>query len=67
MCQSTYFNNSYIYRAFDTNRSLEVRSVFLNLSKAFDKICHEGLLYKVKSNGINGIEIYSTDLVIPPY
>ena len=27
-----------IYRAFDANPSLEVRGVFLDLSKAFDKI-----------------------------
>ena len=33
-----------IYRAFDANRSLEVRGVFLDLSKAFDKVWHEGLL-----------------------
>ena len=33
-----------IYRAFDANPSLEVRGVFLDLSKAFDKVWHEGLL-----------------------
>ena len=32
------------YRAFDVNPSLEVRGVFLDLSKAFDKVWHEGLL-----------------------
>ena len=36
-----------IYRAFDANPSLEVRDVFLDLSKAFDKVWHEGLLYKI--------------------
>ena len=43
-----------IYRAFDANPSLEVLGVFLDLSKAFDKVWHEGLLYKRKNNGING-------------
>ena len=43
-----------IYHAFDANPSLEVRGGFLDLSKAFDKVWHEGLLYKVKNNGING-------------
>ena len=47
-----------IFEAFDCNPSLEVRSVFLDISKAFDKVWHEGLLYKVKSMGISG-EFYN--------
>ena len=43
-----------IYRAFDANPSLEVRGVFLDLSKVFDKVWHKGLVYKLKSIGING-------------
>ena len=43
-----------IFEAFDCNPSLEVRSVFLDISKAFDKVWHEGLLYKLKPMGISG-------------
>ena len=43
-----------ISEAFDYNPTLEVRSVFLDISKAFDKVWHEGLLYKIKSMGISG-------------
>ena len=47
-----------IFEAFDCNPSLEIRSVFLDISKAFDKVWHEGLLYKRKSIGISG-ELYN--------
>ena len=39
--------------AFDANAMLEVQGVFLDLSKAIDKVWREGLLYKLKNNGIN--------------
>ena len=38
-----------IFEAFDCIPPLEVRSVFLDISKAFDKVRHEGLLYKRRS------------------
>ena len=46
------------FKHFDCNPYLEVRSVFLDISKAFDKVWHESLLYKIKSMGISG-ELYS--------
>ena len=41
-----------IYQSFDDG--LEVRGVFLDISKAFDKVWHEGLIYKLKQNGVKG-------------
>ena len=41
-----------IYKSFD--EGLEVRGVFLDISKAFDKVWHEGLIFKLKQNGISG-------------
>ena len=41
-----------IYKSFDDG--LEVRGMFLDIPKAFDKIWHKGLLYKQQQNGISG-------------
>ena len=43
-----------IYHAFDASPNLEVRGVFLDISKAFDRVCHKVLLYKLQCIGING-------------
>ena len=36
------------------NACLDVRAVFSDISKAFDKVWHQGLLFKVKQNSICG-------------
>ena len=35
--------------------------VFLDLSKAFDRVWPEGLLYKLKNSGIDGNPLYLTE------
>ena len=40
-----------IHQAFENPKSLEVRVVFLDISKAFDKVWHDGLIFKLKENG----------------
>ena len=32
------------FSSFDSNPTLEARGVFLDISKAFDRVCHDGLL-----------------------
>ena len=41
-----------IYKAFDKGH--EVRAVFLDISKAFDKVWSQGLIFKLKTIGIEG-------------
>ena len=43
-----------IFEAFDSNSILEVRSVYLDTSKAFDRAWHEGLIYKLRRYGVSG-------------
>ena len=38
-----------IYKSFDCNPPLEVREIFFDISKAFGRVWHDGLIYKIKS------------------
>ena len=44
--------NHEILSAFDMG--LKVCGIFLNISKAFDKVWHDGLIFKLRQNGICG-------------
>ena len=44
--------NCKIYQSFDD--SFDVCSVFVNISKAFDKVGHDVIIFKLKQNGISG-------------
>ena len=41
-----------IYESFEKYE--ETRAVFLDISKAFDKVWHEGIIFKLKCNGVSG-------------
>ena len=43
-----------IYKAFDCNSPRDVRSVYLDISKAFDRVWRGGLIHKLKRCGVSG-------------
>ena len=54
-CQSQLLSIVHdIYANFDQSPNLEVRANFLDISKAFDKVWHEGLIFKLQNIGISG-------------
>ena len=46
--------NHEIFSNFDSDPPKDIRAVFLDISKAFDKIWLPGLIFKIKSFGISG-------------
>ena len=53
-----------IQSALDCDPPKEVRSIYLDISKVFDKVWHQDLIFKLKQNGIQGkmLEILSNFL-----
>ena len=45
---------SKIQHAFDSTKYLEVCAIFLDISKAFDKVWHDSLIFKMRQNGVSG-------------
>ena len=41
-----------INSSFDCDPTQDVRGIFLDIFNAFDKVWHEGLLFKLKTNGL---------------
>ena len=46
-----------IYKSFDCIPPKDVRDIFLDLSKAFSRMWHDGLIYKIQRPGITGNSI----------
>ena len=42
-----------IQTAFDNNPAVDVKGVFLDISKAFDQVWHVGPLFKLQASGVD--------------
>ena len=54
------------YKSFDYNPLVDITGVFLDILKAFDKVCHDDLIFKLQTYGIDSkllklIKSYLTD------
>ena len=55
---ATLFNNSLNSNCFDNHLTVDVGCVFLDISKALNKIWHDGLLFELKPNVAEGQLFY---------
>ena len=49
------------YKSFDCNPSKDVRGIFLDFSKTFDRVWHDGLIYKINHITITGNSLKLTE------
>ena len=54
MCFQVLSNTHDISKSFDSNPSVDVTEIFLDLSKVFDKVCHYDLFLKLQVHDIGG-------------
>ena len=53
-CAAQVLSNTHeIYYSFDYNPAVDIRGVFLDISKAFDKAWNDGLIFKFQTCGID--------------
>ena len=43
-----------IYKSFDCNPLYNIKGTFLDISKAFDKVWHKALIFRLKSYDVDG-------------
>ena len=61
LCPVNHVSHSYYQslimkftKSFDYNLSVDIREVFLDISKAFDKVWHDCLIFKLQTYDIHG-------------
>lgn len=51
---SVITNNHEIHKSFDCNPLVDARGTLLDISEDFNKVWYEGLLFKLRSSGVEG-------------